>query len=64
MSKYSVIAIIDASKYVGTFEAESKEEAIENAEENAETPTLCHQCSGDLDLGDIIKFEANEEKPQ
>jgi len=63
--KYLVYGIISASKFIGEFEAESKEKAIEMAEnsENCYTPGLCHQCSGEINLGDIYEIEAEEATP-
>lgn len=59
MPKYGVYASVGATMYLGEYEAETEDEAIEMAMKNASTPTLCHQCSGELDIGDIIDFEAD-----
>ena len=46
MKKYSAIASAYGTVYLGEFEANSKEEAIEMAlEETGDTICLCHQCS-------------------
>lgn len=63
MSKYSVYGLISASVYLGDYEAESEEAAIEMAEaddENDFNPTLCHHCSNSLDIGDV--YEVNADK--
>lgn len=60
--KYKVYAIYTASKMIGEIEADSKEEAIGKMEEGlVDWPTLCHQCSHEIELNtDPWKFEAEE----
>ena len=63
MKKYSVIGIISASIYIGEYEAESEEAAEEMAEkdENANwSPSICHQCSGEVEVGDVYKVIVEE----
>jgi len=63
MAKYQVIGNITASIIVGEYEADSPEEAIEKAEEDKNAfwmPTLCHQCSNEVSLGDVFETEAEE----
>lgn len=60
MKKYGVWGIIGASVYLGDFEAESEEEAIEKAGETGCAPTICYQCAREVDLGDIYDYEADE----
>lgn len=48
--------VLDASKYLGEIEAESKEQAEELAWGNGnQYVSICHQCSGEFDLGDMIR---------
>ncbi|GGB41492.1 hypothetical protein GCM10011409_18770 [Lentibacillus populi] len=62
MPKYRAYAVIDATKYVGDFEAENKEEAEEMAWNSDDySVILCHQCSREFDLGDAIKMIIEEE---
>jgi len=61
--KYHVYGIMSASVLLGEYEADSKEKAIEMAEQNSSAdwyPSLCHQCARKVDLGDIQDIEANE----
>lgn len=58
MPKYSVCVLFTGSKYVGDFEAATEAEAIEmglNSEEN--NASLCHQCSGEIELDDHCAHE-------
>jgi hypothetical protein len=64
MSEFVFTAFIGATRSV-TIEAESLEEAIarydggEDDELNdaLDTPTICHQCAGQVDIGDVYKLE-------
>ena len=52
--------IVTASKYLGEFEADSEEEAIEMALNSEEASvSICHQCSHDVSDPEIN--EANAE---
>ena len=51
--KYRVIFTVDATCSVEV-EADSEEEAKEKAWEEASAPTVCHQCSNELEVGDIM----------
>lgn len=63
MPKFSVYAVIDATKYVGEFEADSKEEVEELAWDNVNhNISLCHHCSEKMDVGDIVKLIVEEIK--
>ena len=55
MNEYSVTVLVDASRNY-TVKAESPEAAVEQAEErySRESSTLCHQCSGKLDVGGAV----------
>jgi hypothetical protein len=51
MTKYRVYGLFTGSKYLGEFEAETKEGAIDlAAESDANFACLCHQCSDELEL--------------
>ena len=54
MKKYVVTVIIDASVGVEV-EALNKEDAYQKAIEQIDTPSLCHHCASEIDLGDIIE---------
>jgi hypothetical protein len=60
MPKYHVYAAATGTIYLGEYEAETPEKAVEMAEnsDKCATPTLCHQCSREVDLGDIHSVEA------
>jgi hypothetical protein len=53
MPKYSVIITVDASIVVEV-EAEDEEQAKELAMEQASRPGLCHQCSHELSVGELL----------
>jgi hypothetical protein len=58
MKKYRVYATFTASKYLGEFEAETKEQAEEMASESdANYASLCHQCSNEVELNDSAASE-------
>ena len=59
--KYSIVALYGASKYLGTVEAESAEEAKAKGEEMETYVSLCHQCAGEIDLGDCYDIVAEAE---
>ncbi len=60
--KYSVYAAVVGSKFIGEFEANSKEEAIALAEvSDAAWPMLCHQCSDQCSDPACTDFIAEEE---
>ncbi len=61
MKKYRVILTVDATTTVDV-EANSEEEALELALEQAEMPSVCHYCAEKIDIGDIIEaIEAIEQ---
>lgn len=51
MPSYTVIHAYDACKYAA-IEADSPEQAVEKAEDEIDPPGLCHQCTGDIEIGD------------
>jgi hypothetical protein len=61
--KYNVYAVITGSKYIGEFEAASKEEAEDKAWETigCDSVGLCHQCSSEIDEPTITSLNVEEE---
>jgi hypothetical protein len=58
--KFSIMALIDASAHVGFYEAETPEQALEMARKDIPRPSICHQCSKELDVGDAYTLIAEE----
>jgi len=61
--KYNVYGIMTASVFLGEYEAEDSEAAIELAEKDKQAdwnPCLCHQCAGDIELGEVNDVQAVE----
>lgn len=59
MPKYSVYAKVVGSKYIGDFEAENPEAAIEAAEEAGATwVSLCHQCNSECEDPECVDLVA------
>lgn len=56
MPKYSCSGVVAADTYIGEVEAANAQEAIDKAWEIADTPSICHQCAGKLNVGDIYKI--------
>ena len=59
MPKYSIHGSVVASTYVGEYEAESKEKAIEMAWKDASV-SVCHQCSSRVEEPEIDELYAEE----
>lgn len=57
MPKYEVYAIFNASKYLGTVEADNADDAAEKLAEEAYV-SICHQCSNEIEIGDCNLIEA------
>ena len=60
MSKYKVYGILTGSVYLGEYEAENEDAAEEMANADAEAnwmPSLCYQCSGEVEIGDIYELQ-------
>lgn len=63
MKKFAVYGLFHGSKYLGEFEAETKEEAIEMAlASNENHVSLCHHCSGQVELNDFSASEADADE--
>lgn len=60
MAKYSVYGKVVATKFIGEFEAESKEEAIKMAEDEAYV-SICHQCSSEVEDPEVDELFAEEQ---
>ena len=63
MKKYIVYGLISASKKIGEYEAKSEEEAIEMAEKDKNANwdySICHQCSSEIEIGDMYEVHAEE----
>lgn len=63
MTKYNVWGSVGADKLIGTYEADSPEEAEKMADKDPEadwSTSLCHQCSHEVELGDIYKTYVEE----
>lgn len=61
MPKYRAYAVVHSSKYLGEFEAASREEAEQMAWESDEAyVSLCHQCAREINDPDIVDIELEE----
>jgi len=63
MEKYAVYGLMTASVKIGVYEAENKEDAIKKADKDSNAnwmPSLCWQCAGEVELGDIYETEAEK----
>lgn len=59
MPKYRVYSLATASLFLGEFDAETEDQAIELAiKENPPHASLCHHCSDEIELGDFYTEEA------
>lgn len=58
--KYRLYPRLFASGMEIEIEADSKKEAIEKAYEEYEVPTLCWQCSNDVELSDGVEFDEKD----
>jgi hypothetical protein len=62
--KYRVYGIVKGGKYLGEFEANSQEEAVEMGLNSDEAQVyLCHQCSGDCEDPMIEEAYAELDEP-
>lgn len=62
MKKWTVTGVVTGSKYLGTYEAETAEEAIEMAlESEAASCSVCHQCSSQVEDPQIERAVASED---
>lgn len=62
MKRWAVIGVVTGSKYLGTFEAETAEQAIEMAlEGDTASCSLCHHCSRECEDPEIERAVASED---
>ena len=57
MPRYAVYGLVTGTKFLGEFEAETMEKAIEMAGEDAFV-NLCHHCASECDGAEIHEFKA------
>ena len=63
MKKFRVYGLVSAHIVVGDYVADSANDAINMAYDDPEAKTstgICHQCSRELEVGDVYEFEAEE----
>jgi len=62
MPKYLVYEIATVSYLVGEYDANTKEGAESMAIDDPQNdqPCLCHQCAGELELGEFYEFQTEE----
>jgi len=58
MPRFTVHATVVGGKYLGEYEADSEEQAIEMALEENGHVSLCHQCSGECEDAEITETNA------
>jgi hypothetical protein len=63
MKKYTVYAVASVTKTIGTFEANSEEEAVQKGKNdpNCYAGSLCAYCAREYDVGEINEVFAEEE---
>lgn len=63
MPKFNVYGVFTVTKFIGEFEAETQE-AAEALAENSDNNhfSMCHQCSSEADLDDVIASRFFTEK--
>lgn len=63
MMRYNVYGIVTGTKYIGEFEAASKEEAVEIALQSKNNNFhLCCECSGNVELDEMSCQDAHAEE--
>ena len=58
--KWDVTAHVYGSKFLGTFEADTAEEAIQKAYAENGHVSVCHQCSHEINDPELGEAEATE----
>ena len=58
--KYSISVNGWWNKYIGEVEADDEAQAVEKAENELDTcnPMICHQCAGEVEIGDTVNVYA------
>ncbi|GAA4827865.1 hypothetical protein GCM10023310_00660 [Paenibacillus vulneris] len=65
MAKYRVYGVVRATKYIGEFEAETKEAAEQLAWDSDEAySSVCYHCSKQVEDPEIERLEVEEIKEQ
>jgi hydrogenase maturation factor HypF (carbamoyltransferase family) len=59
VAKFNVYATVTGSKYIGEFEADSKEAAEEMAWKEADV-SICHQCSKEIEDPEVTELVVEE----
>ncbi|WP_316200994.1 MULTISPECIES: hypothetical protein [unclassified Bradyrhizobium] len=59
MPKFSVYGVVTGTKYLGTYDAPTKEAAIKMAEGEAHC-SLCHQCSQECESPEVDEIRAEK----
>ena len=58
MARYRAYGVVYGGKYLGTVEADSKEEAINKAQElDSCYVSICHQCADEIDDPQIDRVQ-------
>ena len=61
MARFSVVGAVQGSKWLGIFEADTADKAIQLALESSEAWVgLCHRCSAECENAEIQSAEATE----
>lgn len=63
MPLYRVHGTVVGGKYLGEFEADSPEEAVEKALDENGHVFLCHQCAGECENAEVEDAVAEEVEP-
>lgn len=59
--KWNVHGAVHASKFIGTFEADTKEEAEAMAwDSEASCVSVCHQCADDIEDPEVVRLITEE----
>jgi hypothetical protein len=58
--KYEVMGVVSGGKFMGIYEAESKEEAEQMALDKEGYVSLCHQCASECEDAQITETFATE----
>jgi hypothetical protein len=62
MTKYRVYGVVTGTKYIGEFEADSKEEAEQMAWDSEKGYiSICHQCAREIDEPTITEMVVEED---
>ncbi|MEK3838670.1 hypothetical protein [Paenibacillus sp. FSL R7-0128] len=65
MPKFRIYGRVVATKYIGEFEADTKEQAERMAWDSDEAyVSVCHQCSKEVEDPEIRELEVEEVNPQ